>query len=243
MSYYAQPAAANYNTAPPHNQRQRGYRICDQCGTVETPAVKFRLCGGCMTTQYCSQDCQKIHWPSHKPICQHTAEQIKQASVNAAAHGHADENLAKTLRKFTSAHSALLGWAGFQALQIKRVPANVRQNALLIELSYHHHPESHRRFSVAATHVVPWTYIRDPLVIADIKRREERCRQSGGIGTLVVIIQCGSTSQVMPVEVDPPAKITWDSRDDWANVLSHFVESGRTDFKPISTTPHGIYYG
>jgi hypothetical protein len=95
------------------------------------------------------------------------------------------------------------------------------------------------RFSVTATHVVPRTYIRDPLVIADIKRREERCRHSGGIGTLVVIIQCGSTSQVMPVEVDPPAKITWDSRDDWANVLSHFVESGRTDFKPISTTPRG----
>ena len=48
MSYYAQPAAANYNTAPLNNQRQRGYRICDQCGTVETPAVKFRLCGGCV---------------------------------------------------------------------------------------------------------------------------------------------------------------------------------------------------
>ena len=48
MSYYAQPAAANYNSAPLHNQRQRGYRICDQCGTAETPAVKFRLCGGCV---------------------------------------------------------------------------------------------------------------------------------------------------------------------------------------------------
>jgi hypothetical protein len=43
----------------------------------------------------------------------------------------------------------------------------------------------------------------------------------------------------VPVEVDPPAKIAWDSRDDWAQVLSHFVESGRTDFKPISTTPRG----
>ena len=95
------------------------------------------------------------------------------------------------------------------------------------------------RFSVAATHVIPRSYIRDPLVIADIERREERCRQSGGIGTLVIIIQCGSTSQVMPVEVDSPANLTWDSRDDWANVLSHFVESGRTDFKPISTTPTG----
>ncbi|KAF9484862.1 hypothetical protein BDN70DRAFT_58318 [Pholiota conissans] len=237
-TYYSQPAAANYNTAPLHPQRQRGYRICDQCGTVETPAVKFRLCGGCMTTQYCSQDCQKVHWPSHKVICQHTQTQVKQAAST-----YADENVAKTLRKFTSAHSSLLGWAGFQALQLKRVPANVRQNALVVELSYHNHAEAHRRFSVSATHIVPRTYIRDPLVIADIQRREERCRQNGGIGTLVVIIQCGGTSQVMPVEVDPPAKIGWDIRDDWAQVLSHFVESGRTDFKPISTTKRGVYYG
>ncbi len=97
----------------------------------------------------------------------------------------------------------------------------------------------HFRFSIVSTRVVPRTYVRDPLVIADIQRREERCRDNGGIGTLVVIIKCGSTSQVMPVEVDPPAKIAWDTRDDWAQVLSHFVESGRTDFKPISTTSRG----
>ncbi|KAF6765815.1 hypothetical protein DFP72DRAFT_207312 [Ephemerocybe angulata] len=257
MAYYSQPAAANYNTPPMHAQRQRGYRICDQCGTPETPSVKFRLCGGCMTTQYCSQDCQKIHWPAHKSICQHTAAQVSKAG--AAASGYADEHLAKNLRKFASAHTALLGWAGFQALQLKRVPANVRQSALLVDLSYHDHPESHRRyvdmeavavpfrvsdisgfrFSIASTHIVPRTYVRDPLVIQDIQRREERCRQSGGIGTLVVIVQCGGVSQVMPVEVDPPAKITWDMRDDWASVLNHFVESGRTDFKPISTTARG----
>lgn len=73
----------------------------------------------------------------------------------------------------------------------------------------------------------------------DILRREERCRHGGGIGTLIVIIQCGGVSQVMPVEVDAPSKITWDIRDDWAAVLQHFVESGRTDFKPISTTSRG----
>jgi hypothetical protein len=95
------------------------------------------------------------------------------------------------------------------------------------------------RFSIAGTHIVPQTYIRDPLVTADIQRREQRCRQTGGIGTLVVILQCGGVSQVMPVEVDPPAKITWDAREDWPAVLNHFVESGRTDFKPISTTARG----
>ena len=97
------------------------------------------------------------------------------------------------------------------------------------------------RFSIKGTHIVPRTYVtsRDPLVAADIQRREERCRRSGGIGTAVVLIQCGAVSQVMPVEVDAPAKISWDERNDWADVLARFVDSGRSDFKPISTTARG----
>jgi len=97
------------------------------------------------------------------------------------------------------------------------------------------------RFVIKGTHIVPRTYVtsRDPLVAADIQRREERCRRAGGIGTAVVLIQCGGVSQVMPVEVDPPSKISWDERNDWADVLAHFIDSGRSDFKPISTTARG----
>jgi hypothetical protein len=50
--------------------------------------------------------------------------------------GYVDESLVKHLRKFTSAHQNLLNWVVFQALQLKRVPANIRQQALLIELDY-----------------------------------------------------------------------------------------------------------
>ncbi|KAI0790028.1 hypothetical protein C8Q75DRAFT_717444 [Abortiporus biennis] len=236
---YAQPAAANYYTTPSHpTPKQRGYRLCDQCGAVEQPNMRFRLCGGCMVTQYCSQDCQKRHWPSHKTICQHTSSQISAAKTGADI---VDENLVKNLRKFTSAHSTLLSWAGFQALQLKRIPSNIRQQALLVELNYRQLSDSSRRFSIKGTHIVPRTYVtdNDPLVGADIQRREERCRRSGGIGTAVILIQCGEISQVMPVEVDSPSRISWDERADWADVLRHFVESGRTDFAPISTTARG----
>ncbi|TFY56948.1 hypothetical protein EVJ58_g7326 [Rhodofomes roseus] len=241
---YAQPAAANYFNTPSHApQKQRGYRLCDQCGAVEQPSgTRFRLCGGCMTTQYCSQECQKMHWSSHKQICQHTAGQI----ATAKQPGAPDETLVKNLRKFVSSHSSLLGWAGFQALQLKRIPSNVRQNALLIELRYNPSAsDALRRFTIKGTHIVPRTYVtdNDPLVGADIQRREDRCRRTGGIGTAVILIQCGDISQVMPVEVDAPGKISWDSRDDWSDVLRHFVDSGRIDFKPISTTPRGIVYG
>lgn len=158
-----------------------------------------------------------------------------------------DENLVKNLRKFTSMHQDLFSWASFQALQLKRLPANIRQHALLIELAPTNHPDPHRRyvpraaprppltpprFAIMGTHLVPRTYVteRDPLVAADIQRREERCRGMGGIGTAIVLLQCGATSQVMPVEVDAPGKIGWEQRNDWAAVMHHFVDSGRTDF-------------
>lgn len=244
-TYYATPAAANYYTPPSHGHRQRGVRVCDTCGSIEQPTIKFRLCGGCMTTNYCSQECQRKHWPSHKQICQHTVAQVAATKQQPISADYPDENIAKLLRRFTSQHTALLGWAGFQALQLKRVPSNVRQSALLIELTPRPSSDPNRQFAIKGTHIVPRTYVtsRDPLVAADIQRREERCRRAGGIGTAVVLIQCGAVSQVMPVEVDPPAKISWDERKDWLEVFAHFVDSGRTDFKPISTTTRGVYYG
>ncbi|KAL6298354.1 hypothetical protein BKA93DRAFT_72474 [Sparassis latifolia] len=241
---YTHPAAANYHSPPSHApSKPRGARVCDQCGTFEQPSTgRFRLCGGCMVTQYCSQECQKAHWPSHKTICQHTASTV--AAVKEP--GAYDDNLAKNLRRFCSSYAELLGWAGFQALQLKRLPSNLRHKALMIEIEYHQSASDPlRRFSVKGTQIIPRSYVadNDPVVGSDILRREERCRKMGGIGTAVIVIQCSDVNQVMPVEVDAPSKISWDTRDDWADVLRHFVESGRTDFKPISTTPRGIVYG
>ncbi|KAF8904009.1 hypothetical protein CPB85DRAFT_1376996 [Mucidula mucida] len=220
---------------PHYSQKPRGHRLCDQCGAVENPAIaKFRLCGGCLVTQYCSPACQKIHWPVHKTVCHHTSSQL-----SSAKQVYGESDVARNLRKFTSAYNTLLGWVGFQALQLKRIPSNIRSNALLIELTPRSSSDASRRFSIAATHIIPRTYINDPVVIADIQRREERCRHGGGIGTLVIVIQCGSVSQVMPVEVDAPSRITWDMRDDWLSTLHHCVESGQTEFLPKSTTSRG----
>ncbi|VDB83995.1 unnamed protein product [Peniophora sp. CBMAI 1063] len=239
---YATPAAANYYVTPSRHHKERGARLCDACGAIENPAVRqFRLCGGCMTTNYCSPECQKTHWPGHKAICQHTAAAVAASKQQPLSESYPDENLAKLLRRFASLHTSLLGWVGFQALQLRRVPANARNNAVLVEL-YMRAPGT---LAVKGCHIVPRTYVtgRDPLVAADIARREDRCRRAGGLGCAVVLVQCGGLSQVMPVEVDAPSTITWDDRADWEDVLRHFVDAGRGDFKPISTTSRGVYYG
>ncbi|KAF9493304.1 hypothetical protein BDN71DRAFT_1483524 [Pleurotus eryngii] len=242
--------------------RERGYRLCDQCGAVENPAVaRFRLCGGCMTTQYCSQDCQKAHWASHKVICQHTVAQQQPSSYSSHSSQYANddyEETVKALRKYTSTHTALLGWAGFQALRLKKVPANIRHSVLVINLTrssssqYHHSTSRHnssrthennkdKKFAFHSTQILPLaSYLTDPLILADIARRSQRSRASGGVGCLIVVLRVvpygadinalnngGEINQVVPVEVDRVEGIQWAERADWESVLREALESGR----------------
>jgi len=83
---------------------------------------------------------------------------------------------------------------------------------------------------------MPCTYVTSQ---GDIQCCEECCHCAGGIGTTVMLIQCSVVSQVMLVEVDLPAKISWDKRNDWVEVLMHFVDTGWSDFKLILTTARG----
>ena len=80
--------------------------------------------------------------------------------------GHYDESVVKHLRKFTSAHQELLNWVVFQALQLKRVPANVRQQALIVELDYHPNaPDSlHWYASLVALANLPACLHNSPLI-------------------------------------------------------------------------------
>lgn len=39
---------------------------CSGCGTG---ALGLRRCGGCLQAQYCSVECQRLHWPEHKKVC------------------------------------------------------------------------------------------------------------------------------------------------------------------------------
>lgn len=42
-------------------------RVCHWC--VKTFDHKLRVCGRCMLTYYCSVECQKAHWKTHKNYC------------------------------------------------------------------------------------------------------------------------------------------------------------------------------
>jgi hypothetical protein len=118
------------------------------------------------------------------------------------------------------------------------MPSNVRNYAVQINLSYRNSSDASRRFTISSIDLVPRSVLEraDSVVVEDILRREDRCRRAGGIGVAVVLLQCGLVSQVMPIEVDPPSKIAWDTREDWEQLLRMYVDAGRTDFRaPISS--------
>jgi hypothetical protein len=40
--------------------------VCASCGQAR---ASFKKCGRCKMVKYCSEACQRAHWPSHKPLC------------------------------------------------------------------------------------------------------------------------------------------------------------------------------
>jgi hypothetical protein len=40
---------------------------CEEIPAVA--AMKLSLCGRCRKVAYCSEQCQKAHWPGHKKFC------------------------------------------------------------------------------------------------------------------------------------------------------------------------------
>ncbi|KAK6991939.1 hypothetical protein R3P38DRAFT_3090248 [Favolaschia claudopus] len=47
-------------------------RFCagPSCFNTDQSANQLRLCGKCKAAHYCSKDCQRRHWPSHRLFCQ-----------------------------------------------------------------------------------------------------------------------------------------------------------------------------
>ena len=47
-------------------QQTTGGYCCGACGKRSAPLKK---CSRCKSTSYCSVECQRVHWPYHKPFC------------------------------------------------------------------------------------------------------------------------------------------------------------------------------
>jgi hypothetical protein len=45
------------------------YEGCAKCGKYRSEGIHLLKCSGCRITLYCSLECQRAHWKTHKPDC------------------------------------------------------------------------------------------------------------------------------------------------------------------------------
>ena len=56
--------------AVPQRPRDDGsLMICEYCRKQEPAPHAFSMCSRCRVTYYCGNDCQRVHWPTHKKTC------------------------------------------------------------------------------------------------------------------------------------------------------------------------------
>lgn len=70
---------------------------CLQCHVHEQKCAKLSRCAGCRITSYCSKECQKANWPSHKEFCQ--AKQRGEPDVSVSCEPEKLDNLCPCLSK------------------------------------------------------------------------------------------------------------------------------------------------
>ncbi|SJL07866.1 uncharacterized protein ARMOST_11220 [Armillaria ostoyae] len=52
--------------------------MCPQRLTIANRKKPLQMCSGCKNYFYCTRDCQKVMWPSHKPVCKIIQERTKE---------------------------------------------------------------------------------------------------------------------------------------------------------------------
>jgi len=85
-------------------------RICNRCGAVATSK-----CGRCHVVSYCSVECQRAAWPSHKPSC------VKGVRAPNVPVGHPEYQAPTPATRAQYARAALDPVAAFQTSMSERI--------------------------------------------------------------------------------------------------------------------------
>jgi len=66
----------------PHWRRFRR-RLCDNCpACAHLTEPRYMVCSGCGVARYCSEECQRAHWPLHQKDCLMYQEGLAKARLD-----------------------------------------------------------------------------------------------------------------------------------------------------------------
>ncbi|KAF8516475.1 hypothetical protein JB92DRAFT_3114109 [Gautieria morchelliformis] len=119
------------------------YVIGDTCQSpsCHRMGADMRTCSGCRQAHYCSAQCQKNDWKSHKILCKNNSKEKARARADTeAAKAHGGEaqldipRLFSDLKQWTRTQRPLLTWAAAHALQVRSNPSNASTLCLKLDL-------------------------------------------------------------------------------------------------------------
>ncbi|TFK63399.1 hypothetical protein BDN72DRAFT_847659 [Pluteus cervinus] len=125
--HYPIPAApdhANPLSAKKSDSLVNDLTQCQYCSKSKAQGATLSKCAGCLIDIYCSKECQKKAWPTHKIRCK-----LNQRTKNRDP---VQTDKFKLLRAFTSKHRPMLATAGVRALELGIHPDNATNKALMV---------------------------------------------------------------------------------------------------------------
>ncbi|KAJ6588801.1 hypothetical protein B0H19DRAFT_1248403 [Mycena capillaripes] len=108
------------------------YRTCAVCYKSETKTLKFPRCGVCKLAAYCSKECQRKGWKSHKTSCKLQAD----TRESLPARGTEVRDMISDLKKWYFKHTQLMIYVGTHAMRLQN-PANAsmsKTHMLVVQL-------------------------------------------------------------------------------------------------------------
>ncbi|KAH9951047.1 hypothetical protein B0H21DRAFT_719236 [Amylocystis lapponica] len=187
-------AILNFGTLPPlGDQRAPQVVLCDGpgCTVRKSSETPLRKCEGCVTAEYCSRQCQKNGWPSHRDSCRRMQAMRGLLSPDTKLWSDAQGWLA---RNRTPLFNAMIA-----AMNLCQHPQAHEESALCVQLDYLPQEKSARkRFRLKEAVLSRWKDIlnipeghkRDGMerMRASLKENDTQCKSMAIFGAGCVIV-------------------------------------------------------
>ncbi|KAJ6496069.1 hypothetical protein C8R45DRAFT_802451, partial [Mycena sanguinolenta] len=176
------PCHRHPNSDPKETQRKKNTQ-CQYCFKSKGPGVTLHRCAACEIDLYCSKECQRAAWKTHKTKCainQAYAKELPKTRLDAL----------KALRAFTGKHRPTLSEAGTRALGVIADPSRAERDVLLVLLRPRlDSPRVETTFWVTAVSVVPLSgFPQAEEMRGQLQLASEANKREGVTGALLVMM-------------------------------------------------------
>ncbi|KII92753.1 hypothetical protein PLICRDRAFT_484067 [Plicaturopsis crispa FD-325 SS-3] len=191
-------------------------KVCNYC-MKEVGRQNLKECGGCHFVKYCSKDCQKLGWKTHKQRCG-TGKALREKLATNPDANSLNEALSKWLDHW---RGVLYDWSLWAMDLGNNSPDRLANNWFAIQIERRPDPPSKQtHFQMVGGEIMSWERF-EQLLTSDLhcdgEHVEERMKDRRGNDTVQIVVVCEGMNKpfghIMAL--------------DWEQKLTEIIESGK----------------